>query len=334
MNKLTLSSFEKLIPFIDYLTLYQFKYVSKKIMQNFKDLDLFNCLDLRNTKYKNENNIIYSILSKHKFLTKIILEFRPINDTHVYKFPSNLTYINLNYCQNISDLGLTYISENCLNLTHLELYVLQNITDKGLSQIIKNCSKLTYLNLSGCRHIGDESLMLITKYLPNLEFLDLTRCILVTDEFLIELAKKNIKLKHLNLYALPELKCTFLKHLNGYDLEFLDFCGNEYLNDDLFESASEHLKNLKSLNISWCNMISDKSVKVLFENNNNSQLELFSVHGILGITDESINILSNNEGVVKHLSAIDIVACSNVINNSNDYLKQKFPKLEVFQVFF
>ena len=52
------------------------------------------------------------------------------------------------------------------------------------------------------------------------------------------------------------------------------------------------------------------------------------------LTDESINILSNNEGVVKHLSAIDIVACSNVINNSNDYLKQKFPKLEVFQVFF
>jgi F-box/leucine-rich repeat protein 2/20 len=334
MEKLNISSFEKIIPFIDYLTLYQFKYTSKNIMNKFKELDLFNCLDLRNTKYKNENNTIYTILSKHKFLTKIILEFRPINDTHIYKFTNNITYININYCQNITDSGLIYISENCLNLTHLELYVLQNITDKGLSPIIKNCSKLIYLNLSGCRHIGDESLMLLTKYLPNLEFLDLTRCILVSDEFLIELAKNNLKLKHLNLYALPELKCTFLKYLNGYDIEFLDFCGNEYLNDELFENASSHLKKLKSLNISWCNMVTDKSIKFLFENNNESKLELFSVHGILGITDESIKILEKNEGVVKNLNAIDIVACINVKNNSNEYLKKKFPKLEVFQVFF
>ena len=81
-------------------------------------------------------------------------------------------------------------------------------------------------------------------------------------------------------------------------------------------------------------MVTDKSIKFLFENNNESKLELFSVHGILGITDESIKILEKNEGVVKNLNAIDIVACSNIKNNSNEYLKKKFPKLEVFQVFF
>ena len=133
MNKLPLSSLQNIFSLVDYLTLYQIKYTNKYFYNTINELGLSHVLDLRNVKYEKENNIIYKILQKHQnFFTKIILEFRTINDTHVFKFSDKLTHINLNYCQKITDQSLFHISKTCKKLTHLELYILPNITDKGL----------------------------------------------------------------------------------------------------------------------------------------------------------------------------------------------------------
>ena len=72
----------------------------------------------------------------------------------------------------------------------------------------------------------------------------------------------------------------------------------------------------------------------MFENNDSSQLELISLHGILGITDKAINIMSNNKGIKEHLNTIDLCACSNTKNRANEYLKGLFPNLEKYQYFF
>ena len=335
MNKLSLSSLQNIFSLVDYLTLYQIKYTNKYFYNTINELGLSHVLDLRNVKYEKENNVIYKILQKHQhFFTKIILEFRTINDTHVFKFSDKLTHINLNYCQKITDQSLFHISKTCKKLTHLELYILPNITDKGLKEVIMNCCEISHLNLSGCRHFTNESLMLIPKYLTKLTFLDLTRCLGVTDEFLIELVKYSQHLKHLNLYALPDLKCTFLAHLSNDKLEFLDLCGNQCVNDELFKKADGKLRNIKSINLSWCSKLTDDSIKSMFENNDSSQLELISLHGILGITDRAIDIMSNNKGIKEHLNTIDLCACSNTKNRTNEYLKGLFPHLVKYQYFF
>ena len=179
MDKLNDESFIKFVERLDYLTKYNLKYTCKKIKKRIEDLKLDSVLDLRNTKFENENNIIYKILLKHKnFLTKVILEFKDINNTHINKFTNKLTYINLNYCQKIDDDALIKISNNCPNLT-----------DIGLKEIIMKCHKLIYLNLSGCSHFGEESLLLLPQYLPKIEFIDLTRNYGLTDKCLDEIVK-------------------------------------------------------------------------------------------------------------------------------------------------
>ena len=206
MDKLNDSSFIKLIERIDYLSKYNLKYTCKKIKTRIQKLHLDEILDLRNTKYENDNNVVYKILLKHqKFLTKVILEFKDINNTHINKFTNKLTYINLNYCQKIDNDALIHISNTCHNLTHLELYIIPNLSDEGLKEIIMKCPKLIHLNLSGCSHFGEESLFLLPKYLPKIEFLDLTRNYGLTDKCLEEIVKGCTELKYLNLYALPKL---------------------------------------------------------------------------------------------------------------------------------
>ena len=335
MDKLNDNSFIKLIERIDYLTKYNLKYTCKKIKNRIEKLHLDEILDLRNTKYENDNNIIYKILLKHKnILTKIILEFQDINNSHINKFTDKLTYINLNYCQKIDNDALIHIANTCHNLIHLELYIIPNLSDEGLKQIIMKCPKLIYLNLSGCSHFGEGSLLLLPQYLPKIEFLDLTRNYDLTDKCLEEIVKGCKDLKHLNLYALPKLEMNFLKNMNCINLEFLDLCGNQNNIDEHFKKVAEKINNIKSLNLSWCTGLTDKTIEYMFSENKNQNLELISLHGILGITDKSITILRNNKGIIKNLNTIDLVACSNVKNRDNKYIKNIFKNVECFQVFF
>ena len=336
MDKLNDNSFIKLIERIDYLTKYNLKYTCKKIKNRIEKLHLDEILDLRNTKYgNNNNNIIYKILLKHKnILTKIILEFQDINNSHINKFTDKLTYINLNYCQKIDNDALIHIANTCHNLIHLELYIIPNLSDEGLKQIIMKCPKLIYLNLSGCSHFGEGSLLLLPQYLPKIEFLDLTRNYDLTDKCLEEIVKGCKDLKHLNLYALPKLEMNFLKNMNCINLEFLDLCGNQNIIDEHFKKVAEKINNIKSLNLSWCTGLTDKTIEYMFSENKNQNLELISLHGILGITDKSITILRNNKGIIINLNTIDLVACSNVKNRDNKYIKNIFKNVECFQVFF
>ena len=139
--------------------------IKEKIKKSEKD----EALDLRNVKLEDENNKIYKILKKHNLLKILIIEFNStINDTHILQIGQDLTYINLNGCQNITDRSLIHISKTCPNLKRLEIYWIPNITDKGLMPIIQNCRKIEYLNLSGCKYITSQSFLEIPKNLKDL----------------------------------------------------------------------------------------------------------------------------------------------------------------------
>jgi hypothetical protein len=124
---------------------------------------------LRNINLKNENNIIYNVLKKHKHLKSIVIEFKKINDTHIFQISGeNIEEININGCQNVSDKGIKSIAEKCQNLKKLEVYWIPNLTDEGMSSIFEKCKKIEFLNISGLKHLTTNSLDLIYKNLNNL----------------------------------------------------------------------------------------------------------------------------------------------------------------------
>ncbi len=60
------------------------------------------------------------------------------------------------------------------------------------------------------------------------------------------------------------------------------------------------------------------------------KLELLSLHGLLGITDETIDIISCN----KELKTLDTMGCKNIQKNEKEYLITLFPKLSCFKYHF
>ncbi len=142
----------------------------------------------------------------------------------------------------------------------------------------------------------------------------------------------------MNLYAISYLKCDFLKTLaedkNETKLEFLDLCGNQLINDEIFIlfENSNSLQNLNYLNLSWCVNVTDKSFEVLSKKLN--KLQLLSLHGLLGITDRTIDNLSFNEGIEKSLATLDVNGCKNIINKEETYLKSKFRNITCFKYHF
>lgn len=77
--------------------------------------------------------------------------------------------------------------------------------------------------------------------------------------------------------------------------------------------------------------ITDECIKVISEKCN--QLELISLHGLLGITDKGIDMLASNSSIAKKLNTIDLYACVNIKNKSEDYLLKLFPNLKTFKHF-
>lgn len=65
-----------------------------------------------------------------------------------------------------------------------------------------------------------------------------------------------------------------------------------------------------------------------------NKLELLSLHGLLGITDKTIDYLRANTGIVKNLKTLDVNGCKNVINKDESYLLSKFPNLKCFKYHF
>ena len=69
--------------------------------------------------YLDENNTIYKILKRHKYLRNIIIEFKEINDTHIILLGENVLSLNINGCHKLTDKSLLHISTKCTNIKKL-----------------------------------------------------------------------------------------------------------------------------------------------------------------------------------------------------------------------
>ena len=119
---------------------------------------------------------------------------------------------------------------------------------------------------------------------------------------------------------------------------------NQNITDEHFRKAAEVLNNIKSLNLSWCTGITDKSIAYMFSGDKNSKLEFLDMCGNQNVTDELFKKASEVLNNIKHLNVswctsltdntIDLVACSNVTKRDDKYIKNIFKNVECFQVFF
>lgn len=234
-----------IVNFMDFKSEVNFSFSSKEILLKFKST---STLTTKNRTFKtsqlSEEEVIKRLLSNIS-LTRISLQFKSVDDKHLNSILSlkKLEELTINGCHLVTDDLINNI-KNVKELTYLELYWMPQLKDvsKILTNISISSTNFSYLNLSGCKNINSQCFDLISS-LSKLTFLDLTRCS-INDKQITEISIRLRLLKHLNLYAIPYIKCEFLEYLTD-SIEFLDLCGNQVVEDkDVLKMKTGKLKYL------------------------------------------------------------------------------------------
>lgn len=149
----------------------------------------------------------------------------------IFRYQSNLKYLNLDCCAKITDFGLSGLSDgydgfsqnfcqynidrlvnlqflnlggcyqvtdktfynafNLPNLKEINMSRCHNITEVGIQSMCKKCPKLQSVDFSECINLMDPTVKVIAKEAEKLETLKLNGCQLITDEVLDDI--KNCK---------------------------------------------------------------------------------------------------------------------------------------------
>ncbi|KAK7081272.1 hypothetical protein SK128_003202 [Halocaridina rubra] len=95
-----------------------------------------------------------------------------------------LTHVNLGECSLMDDKVLIAMASTCPQLTNLVLQWCWEVTDLGISAIVNKCHHLRVLDLVGVVQLTGESFLNLSSALPNLLILDLEQCNNINDEVL------------------------------------------------------------------------------------------------------------------------------------------------------
>lgn len=224
-------------------------------------------------------------------LEKLYLGKTDITDSGAKNLAEKLIRLNcvdLVSCQNITDIGFQHIAENLKNLTILDISYCSGITVASDLRITEHLTKLTSLSIGG-NYVTDLVMENITKRLTNLKFLDLSCCSELTNQGLRHVGERLINLTDLTLDNCPKLSDhgfgTMVHLAKLSKLKLIDL----NINTQTFALIAENLKNLTSIQLSSCSLLTDLTLKYLVENL--SKLEEIVIRGQCDVTKETVTEL-------------------------------------------
>ncbi|CAL7943107.1 unnamed protein product [Xylocopa violacea] len=117
-------------------------------------------------------------LIRLKCLQELDLSVCGITDVslkHAFAF-LELRILNLSQCQQITHIGLDYLSKNNPAIEYLNLNYCYNISDVGISYLAQRLHRLKRLLIQGCSQLTDRTLDFIKLYCKSLHYLDSRYC--------------------------------------------------------------------------------------------------------------------------------------------------------------
>lgn len=219
-----------------------------KIFKNCEKLEHLN-LSQQDTLNDKVFHAIFTICSENiqtLFLRDISIQHN--NFTHI-KNCTKLSVLSID-CHFLNDKTLNYIKQ-LNNLKHLELSYGLLFTAHGLGKFFSEGSllNLKHLDLTCCAGLENSTLEILSNRCRYLECLDMSECWRVTDKGVFHVIRKCLHLKLLNLEDLKELKGFFLSEIHLY------------------------LKELKVLNLSFCDGIIIKNLQQFMNLNPSYQIK-------------------------------------------------------------
>ena len=101
---------------------------------------------------------------------------------------TELTYLNLHGCRNITDAAVVAVASYCKQLTTLDLHGCGNITDAAVVVVASGCKQLASLDLDSCSRITDAAMVAVASGCKQLTSLNLRYCDKITDTAMVAVA--------------------------------------------------------------------------------------------------------------------------------------------------
>ncbi|XP_015591019.1 F-box/LRR-repeat protein 4 isoform X2 [Cephus cinctus] len=94
---------------------------------------------------------------------------------YAFTFPE-LRILDLSMCQQVTHVGLDFLTKNNPAIEDLNLSQCHNLTDTGISYVAKRLRRLKRVHLQSCSRLTDHSLDSIKLYCNSLKYLDVRCC--------------------------------------------------------------------------------------------------------------------------------------------------------------
>lgn len=173
---------------------------------------------------------------------------------NVHKRCHSLTYLNVNFCEHISEAGIELLGQ-IHSLVALDVSGC-NCGDQGLSALGNN-SRLRDVVLSESSNITDLGLQKFAQQCKEIERLDLSHCMNLTDGAIKNLAFCCRMLTVLNLAGCKHVTDLSIQYLSGvcHYLTQLDISGCIHISDKALKYLRKGCKKLRSLHMLYCKKI-------------------------------------------------------------------------------
>eukprot|EP01113_Clastostelium_recurvatum_P019350 TRINITY_DN2281_c0_g1_i3.p1 TRINITY_DN2281_c0_g1~~TRINITY_DN2281_c0_g1_i3.p1 ORF type:complete len:1891 (-),score=415.16 TRINITY_DN2281_c0_g1_i3:873-6545(-) len=183
-----------------------------------------------------------SSLSSSPAMSSGIVSLGSESDDMVDEAPSSpLQVLDLLDCTRVTDAAVAAIAQSCPNLVVLKLSG-RGVSDLGLGWIARSCPRLCVLELAGCETITDAAAQQVASGCPMVHTLNLASCKALTDAAFVAPGEN-----------VPRLLWASLQHVD------LTRCMN--ITDLTIIALAEKCRaRMQSLNLSWCEAVSDESL--------------------------------------------------------------------------
>ncbi|KAJ9185957.1 hypothetical protein P3X46_005525 [Hevea brasiliensis] len=244
-----------------------------------------------------------------KNMSTIIINGACVSDTvfmTMSRYCRSLAEIGLSKCIGVTNMGIIQLVSGCINLKILSLICCHSITDAAISAIADSCRNLVCLKLESCNMITEKGVEQLGSHCSLLEELDVTDCSGINDRGLECLSRcSRLVCLKLGLCANISDKGLFYIASDCSKLHELDLYRTG-IGDDGLAALSSGCKKLKKLNLSYCNNITDRGIKLLGYLEELSDVEL---RGLGKITSVGLTAFAAK---CKTLADLDLKHCWNI----------------------
>ncbi|KAK4793222.1 hypothetical protein SAY86_023657 [Trapa natans] len=208
-----------------------------------------------------------------------------------------------------------------LGLTHLSLVWMKKNMNHLVISLAPKLTRLKTLNLRQDKpQLEDNAVQVIANYCHDLEDLDLSKSFKLTDRSLRALARGCPNLTKLNISGCSAFSDDALEYLTNFcrNLKILNLCGCvKAASDKALQSIGRNCSRLQSLNLGWCDNVSDDGVVSLAFGC--PHLRVLDLCGCVRITDDSVIALANR---CPHLTSLGLYYCQNITDRAMYSLAQ------------